>query len=412
MNKPPLPEYRQLRKLPRNLWSFIGDNWLPLTSLLVFTALVGLLLGVKLVALTQFKLSANEAVWYQHLIQRDLGLRTILHNPINLPFQLMIYGLEKLHISSMLALRTVGALFGALTIGAFYLLLKNWHTRRVAILGTVLFACSAWTLHISRLATPEILLMLPMVLILCATWLEVSYKRKWTLLLCLLASMLLMYIPGMAVFVIVGIVWQARRLYDELRQTPLWFVVPWLLLGVLLLVPLIWMAATEPKNIITWLGLPQTWPAPRQLGVNLLSAPKQLAIHGPNDPARWLGGLPLLDLFTGLMFILGIYAYAFRFRLDRTKLLAGIFGAGTVLIALGGSVTISFLMPFVYIVVAGGITLMLQQWATVFPRNPFAKTLATTLMSIVVLMAAFYNLNHYFIAWPNAPETRQSFSQR
>lgn len=112
------------------------------------------------------------------------------------------------------------------------------------------------------------------------------------------------------------------------------------------------------------------------------------------------------------MVIIGVYAYAFRYKLDRTKLLAGIFIVGSLLVALGGGVTISFLMPFVYIVVAGGVALMLQQWSTVFPRNPVAKTLATTLMSIVVALVAFYHINHYFIAWPNAPETHSAFQQK
>ena len=373
--------------------------------------LVGILLGTKLMGLTGHHLSASEQLLGAHLTRNDLGLRTILKNPINLPFSLVVYSLEKLHLTDPLLLRGISALFGAIAIGAFYLVLKNWHSPRVAILGTALFATSAWSLHVTRLASPEVLLMAPMLLILCTTWLEVSPWRRTILVLYLVTSLLLIYVPAMIIFVIAGTAWQAKHIYAELRQLSLWFIACWIILGLLLLVPLFWMLSTAPHNALALLGIPSKLPTPKQYGLNLLNIPINLFARGPLDAARWLGRLPLLDIFSSIMVVLGLYAYAFRFRLDHTKLLAGIFLAGSLLVALGGNVTITLLMPFVYIVASGGITLMFQQWAAVFPRNPFAKTLATTLMSVIVLMAVFYNINHYFIAWPNAPETQQVFRQ-
>jgi hypothetical protein len=412
MNKPSLPDLRHIRKWPRQVWRFLSDNWWPILAAILVVSAISILLGAELLGLTRHYLSDSEQVFHSHLVKRDLGLRAILQNPVNLPYVLGIYVLEKLHIADALAIRGLSVLFGAASVFSFYLVLKNWHTRRVAILGTVLFATSAWTLHISRLATPEVMLMTPAILILCATWLEVSLKRRWTLILCLVTALLLAYVPGMIFFVVAGIAWQAKRIYRELRQTPLWFVIPWAILGILLLVPLIWASVTAPRSLLPLLGLPEHLPSIKQFFVNLLAIPVQLVAMGPNDPSRWLGRLPLLDVFSLVMGAIGVYAYAFRFKLARTKLLAGIFIAGSLLIALGGGVTISFLMPFVYIVVAGGITLMLQQWTTVFPRNPFAKTLATTLISVMVALVAYYHINHYFIAWPNTPATRQAFHQK
>jgi len=54
---------------------------------------------------------------------------------------------------------------------------------------------------------------------------------------------------------------------------------------------------------------------------------------------------------------------------------------------------------------------MLQQWFTVFPRNPFARSAGAILMTIVVLLAAYNGFSQYFIAWPNTPETKAVFTE-
>jgi hypothetical protein len=69
------------------------------------------------------------------------------------------------------------------------------------------------------------------------------------------------------------------------------------------------------------------------------------------------------------------------------------------------------MLPFVYLIVAAGIGFMLQQWFRVFPRNPIARTLGASLITIAVISSSGYNLTHYFIAWAKAPETQSTFSR-
>jgi hypothetical protein len=68
-------------------------------------------------------------------------------------------------------------------------------------------------------------------------------------------------------------------------------------------------------------------------------------------------------------------------------------------------------MPFIFIMVAGGMALMLQQWFTVFPYNPVAKTLGAILMTLAVLVTSYYTITQYYIAWPNAPETKTVYQK-
>ena len=82
---------------------------------------------------------------------------------------------------------------------------------------------------------------------------------------------------------------------------------------------------------------------------------------------------------------------------------------GTLLIALGGAVSLSLLIPFIYILVAAGIGFMLDQWYKVFPRNAIAQGVGMGLIVLAVAASCWYGLRHYFVAWPNAPATQQVF---
>ena len=83
---------------------------------------------------------------------------------------------------------------------------------------------------------------------------------------------------------------------------------------------------------------------------------------------------------------------------------------GSILVSLGGAVSISILMPFIYVLVAAGIGLLLDRWQKVFPRNVIAQAVGVGLVSLAVIAVSWYGLRHYFVAWPNAPATKQVFT--
>src|SRR5690606_12968540 len=110
------------------------------------------------------------------------------------------------------------------------------------------------------------------------------------------------------------------------------------------------------------------------------------------------------------LFPLGLYYY-FKFRsLARAKLLGACFVIAGILLAVEGPVTTALLLPLVYIVVAGGIALLLGQWLTIFPRNPFARSLGIILLTAAVTMSCVYSLRAYFIAWPNNQTVKAEFA--
>lgn len=102
-----------------------------------------------------------------------------------------------------------------------------------------------------------------------------------------------------------------------------------------------------------------------------------------------------------VMLILGIYAYRAGYYPTREKLAFGATVLALIAIIIGNVATIALVIPIIFILIANGISYMLQSWFTVFPRNPVARSIGIILLIIVILMSCYYQLQRYFIAWPN-----------
>jgi hypothetical protein len=69
----------------------------------------------------------------------------------------------------------------------------------------------------------------------------------------------------------------------------------------------------------------------------------------------------------------------------------------------------AILLPFVYLAVMSGIIELLNNWFAFFPRNPMIRNLGVALISIMIGLSCYYHLYNYYIAWPNAAETKSSY---
>ena len=379
--------------------------WRPILAFLGVTLVVGYMFGFRLGNLTPGA-SLPES---SYVAQISSG-REILKHPVYVVHKLPVYVLFKLRVHHLAAYRAVSAAFASLAVIGCFFVLREWYTNRVAILGSGLFLTSAWILHAGRLATPEAAFLLLMPLLWAAVWLYNTTFRKIALLLLSFLCAASFYVPGFIWLLVMLAVWQRKRIWDELKAVPVWFRIICGAVIVVGLVPLVRASVTSPDELLLALGLPDYLPSPRMIGENLLHIPEQLFVRGPNDPVRWLGRLPLLDIFSSVMLVLGLYSVRYHLKVIRIQLLIGSSVLFAILMTLGGPVTITVLMPAAYILVACGMAFMLQQWFTVFPHNPIARMAATSLIAISVILVSYYHISHYFIAWPQTPATKAAFS--
>jgi len=388
-------------------WFSLGKSWQFLSTAVIIGAALSLLLVSHIETLLPGYSTAEIKT------VGDIGTSAIIDNPVNAPYKITALTINKVIDNPLLATRLSAAFFGVLTLGLFYLGIRHWHARRTAFLATVLFACSAWFLHIARLGTADILLPFSILLLaICGYWIATAEHTKFSYFAALLAIGLAVYTPGMIWFIALGIILRYKDIRLIKRRLSLPYQISlYILLLVLVIGPVVYSAIEHPQIIRNLLGLPEHWPSIIEVIKNFITLPVHLFIWSPENPQTSLGTLPLADGLAGILFPLGVYYY-FKFRsLARAKLLVICFAIAAVLVSLEGPVTTALLLPLVYIVVSGGIALLLGQWLTVFPNNPFARSLGIILLTIAIAMSCTYNLRAYFIAWPNNTKVKAEFAK-
>jgi hypothetical protein len=342
----------------------------------------------------------------------SLNHHVLLANPINAPYKVLVYIMLKIAPRSARVVRLVSAAYGVLTIVAFFYIVRCWHSPRIAWLASLLFATSTWFLRTSRTGTPDVLLFGLLMLMSLGLWLQRTHRRRLVLFLVAIAAGISLYIPGLIWFVIITAYWQRKIIQKGLREAQASHSILAVLVAIIILVPLGWGVFHHWHLIFSVLGLPMQVPGAVTTLKHLAEVPLNLFIRGPFQPGLWVGRSPVLDVFESALFLFGVYSYWQHRRLARVASLVSVFVATTGLVALGGPVTLSLLVPFVYLVMATGLAFLLGEWLSVFPRNPLARGLGLGIVVIAVLLSCSYQLNRYFIAWPHMPATKAVYSLR
>jgi hypothetical protein len=343
-----------------------------------------------------------------------VGWHGIYRQPLYLPLELarsVVFWLSPGHGQTLT--RLPNAFFGGLAILSFAWLIRLWHSRRTAVLASLLFATSAWVLHVSRLASFDVMYLWATPTLLLIHSLFQKYAKNplvWYGSLLVLGFML--YIPGLVWLVALEIFLDRGKFLDAWKRFGLWWQrVLYIVVGLAWL-PLLVIGLRRPGNFLSWLGLPSRLVGPSHLLKQFVGVPVHLFIRGPQYPTLWLARSPILDIFTLAGCLIGIYFYAAHWRAARSRLL-GLFSViGVVLVGLGGPVGLSLLVPLLYVGVATGIAYLLHEWLQVFPNNPLARGLGLSLVIVVVGLSCVYNLRAYFIAWPHNQATSAIFHYR
>lgn len=386
----------------RELWAERGQQ------LLLYGALFGGLIGVlltRLNTLTGGNYSASEAGYFA----QSQHLHGLLHNPVNAPFLILLHGLQLLdgHQGFVLG-RLVSAGVGGLVLVAFCLLLRAWYGSKTALLGTALFGSSSWFLHTARLGTPDVLMFALFLLVATGAWLKHT-GNPIALICCMMLCGSLLYVPGMIWLLALGVLWQWRTI-DRLFNQRLWAVTLGGVLWLGMLVPLGWALFKTPHLAFALAGIPDHMPSIWPTIHHILEVPVRIFVRGVADPEHWTGRLPVLDIFSLVLFVQGIAVGWRNLRLGRVPLFVSIAVAGSVLIGLQSGVSLSVLVPFIYIAVAAGAGQLLETWLRVFPFNPIARAVGISMMLLVLGMSCAYHLREYFVAWPQAAVTQQAFT--
>lgn len=339
--------------------------------------------------------------------------QAIYTNPLNAPYTIT----QRLELYSghhgVTSMRLVTTLWAIVAMVLFYIVARQWHSMRVAALATWLFITSSWFLHTARLATPDILWIvgiLALVVLFSPRRAGFDNRLSFPLLIGTLAGTV--YIPGMVWLVLLSIFLRRQNIADawEASSNKLLRTLS-ILGGFLILAPLARALYMSHFLLKSWLGIENIHSAVIVIK-QFFAVPKFLFISGPFDPVRWLGRLPLLSVFEIVMFALGAYFYVTHFRAARSRFIVILSLLAWIVIAVGNQVSLSLLVPAVYLVLTTGIAYMLHEWFKVFPNNPVARSIGIAIITVCILLTSVYQTQSYFVAWRYSPDTVRAFTEK
>jgi hypothetical protein len=342
------------------------------------------------------------------------GLHGIYHSPNYLPLNFVRSIVNTIFtVHGQFLLRVPNVIFGVMSVIFYGGIVYLWHGRRTAIISTILFACSAYLLHVSRVDSYDIMYFWGILCLLLMHALLYRYNKfKLVFVLNFFTWGLLLTIPGFIYFVAADIFIQRELIkegYEHIKNV-------WVR-GISLLLLIIWLPLVI-KNLFSvsklknYLGLPSHFASLSHTLKDFIAVPMHLFIRGPEYPYLWLGRLPILDIFTLALVLTGLFFYIQHYTSSRSKWLGVLFLISFLLIGLNGAVSFSLIVPIAYVVASTGVAYLLHLWLKVFPSNPIARTLGIGLISLAVLISCIYNLRSYYVAWKLNTTTINTFSRR
>lgn len=339
-------------------------------------------------------------------------LQTIWNEPLLLPYTLsQLATAVILPSAGYTASRLPSVLLAALTLLLMYWVFVQWYGRRLAVFGIILLMSAASFLHVARIATPAIVYPFCMALLLVlAAWWHKNSRPQWLIYASVIASVLLLYVPGM-IWLLLGLIIVERKHIAASFLVKFKHIAFASLLGVITLVPLARYLASDWQRYQQLLAIDGSI-AITDFLKGTVDTWQYFFIGGYESALYNVAALPLLSIFTMLCFFVGIHLYSKHPTAVRTRLLMFWALAGTALIALPSSIHISLLLPIIFTLAIGGIGYLLHLWLKVFPRNPFARGFGIGLIGLVLVCTVIYNTTSYFIAWPYNDRVQATFSKR
>lgn len=328
-------------------------------------------------------------------------LSNIFANPINAPYRFLQDTIVHLHRSAATA-RFPSVILAILFSVCFYLLLKSWLGKSIALLTSLILVFTPYFIIAGRSATPDIMYFSP-ILVLAAY----SYATRWPgkrlpVILLLLSVVFSLYVPGMFWLIGFMIAYRYTRLREiafhaELKSKDLLLL---LLLALVLLSPLVVGLGSHVSHVKQWLLIPASFMGLGAVVKSWLWAMSAFVFGARSHQDLIIGRLPLLSVAQVALLVFGGYVMWSRLRAELFTIL-GLYLFITFLSGINNSYGILALaLPLLSIVMGLGLRYLYIEWRHVFPVNPLARVFAIGLMSAVVLVHILLGIRYGLVAWP------------
>lgn len=398
-----------MKKIFKAALNWLTDHWRGLISTIIVIIIGVLTLSIQLDTLlpgiNEFEYATLE------------NLKSILlpwHRAVNAPYYIPAYIIGNLLNNELLGARITSVIFSLASVACLFYVIKLWFNVRIATVGALLLLTSSWFLTISHMALPTVLLVfMPLVILASLNW--YLQTKKYTFIafgLFMISLAIGAYVPYIPWIILVSLIILVIKGRDQLKNISRLKIIIAAILYFAVITPLFISLVNYPGQVRELLGIPEHWPTIQAYFTHLGATISMIFVYSPAFAAFFLGRLPMLDLFSSVMFILGIYYYACRIKHRRSIILFFNFLVLVLIVPLSPiyQITASVLLPLIYIVIISGVVELLNQWYSYFPRNPWARNIGVVFVVIAIGFTTFYQLQRYYIAWPAAPATKSAYN--
>jgi hypothetical protein len=335
------------------------------------------------------------------------SLSAVYNNPVNAPHKLLQFGLQKLDHGSLATLRLPSVIFGLIFAFSFYKLAVSWYGRAIGAFGALIFISLPLLVVSSRQASTEIMFFAPVLfMFLYNRLIKMESRRTWSWLTLLLLAAVLIYTPGMAVWLIAAFIICRPKIILAIASVPAWVSAVGLAVIGLATVPIV-LASIKHLEVAKTLFLVPAHPAGviqmlENTGWMVLSLFAKTGHH----EALIIGRLPLLSILLSALLVFGAYAMNGAARTKAVVL--GLSAVFAVFIAgVNNSIALlAFSLPALGLLITAGLRYLYIEWRTIFPRNPVPKNFALVLIAVVASVQIYYGLRYSLAAWPNTASTK------
>ena len=329
---------------------------------------------------------------------------------VNAPYLMLAYLFGKIFNDPLLGARITSAIFCFLAAVCLFTIVRFWFKTRIALVASLLFITSSWTLYISHHAIELAWITLaPLLIILTLTYCLKSKKHSALAFNGFAAALALAaYAPygiWVALITLVILIIKGR---DKLASIGLRHIITAALIYFVLLSVLFVSLAHHPGQIKELMGIPNQLPDISLYVNNYLGVYQCCFLYSEKFPELHLGNLPLLDAFSGAMLLLGLFYFVKRLPRRSSLIFLSSFILLLLVLPLNPNYQLmaAIILPFIYIAIASGIVELLNRWFEYFPRNPLVRNVGVTILVVAIGFVCYFHLQKYYIAWPNSAETK------
>jgi hypothetical protein len=308
---------------------------------------------------------------------------------------------------SSLTIKLPSIILGVVTIVGLFLLLRQWFRPNIALITGIIATTIPAMIFTAQDGTP-ISLMLAVSVWLLFSAIQVTRQHAPAGLWKTLAVVLLginLYIP-LGIYLNLAVLTTMifhPHIRLVIRRMKVHVSIIGAVLGLIIIAPIVYSVIMSPSVAEILLGIPDKFAGWQESLVSFA-----ILIFGSYDNANEPIAPALLSLGLLAIVIFGVYRFIVIKHTARSYIV-WFWSITLIPLVYFNQQYINYLLPLVILMTAMGISVLIDEWYKMFPRNPYARVAGLVPLAFIIVGLMVSGLSRYQIAYNYAPSIATKF---